>query len=244
MPDVSILFMAFGTIQNGIIICTNDGRIVQKINRDNGLQNNTVLCMMDDMLGNLWLGTDNGIDYIEINSPLSIISYEYGISAGYTSVLFDGILYLGTNQGVFYKEWNDFILDSGVKKFKIIESTRGQVWSLQEIDGQLFCGNNNGTFLIKDITADKICDVPGCWTFIMPDSHSDKIIGGAYSGLVLFRKYESEWRFVKKISGFDESSRVMEIDNNSSLWMTHGLKGAFRISLNHDLGLCNKCKFL
>ncbi len=93
--------IAYGTIQDGLLICDNDGIIKQHVNIEAGLQNNTILSMNKDVIGNLWLGLDNGIDYVEINSPVSYFSYPSNLSAGYTGVLHDGMLYLGTNRGVF-----------------------------------------------------------------------------------------------------------------------------------------------
>jgi len=142
-------YLAFGTIQKGILICTNEGIPIQSISRDNGLQNNTILCLMKDQGGNMWLGTDNGIDYLEINSPLSIISYEHGIGAGYTATVYKDYLYLGTNQGVLYKKLDDFLSNNRNEKFNLIESTRGQIWTLQLIDDHLFCGNNKGVHIIE-----------------------------------------------------------------------------------------------
>jgi hypothetical protein len=50
-------------------------------------------------------------------------------------------LYIGTNQGLFYKEYK------GNGEFKFIDGTKGQVWSLFEYDGTLFCGHDSGTSL-------------------------------------------------------------------------------------------------
>jgi ligand-binding sensor domain-containing protein len=61
----------------------------------------------------------------------------------YSSKLYDGKLYIGTNQGLFYKEYK------GNGEFKFIDGTKGQVWSLFEYDGTLFCGHDSGTFIIK-----------------------------------------------------------------------------------------------
>jgi hypothetical protein len=44
----------------------------------------------------------------------------------YSSKLYDGRLYIGTNQGLFYKEYK------GNGEFKFIDGTKGQVWSLFE----------------------------------------------------------------------------------------------------------------
>ena len=63
-------YYAFGTILNGLILIDQEGNIVQQINKSRGLQNNTVLSVFTDNEQNLWAGLDNGIDRVELNSPL------------------------------------------------------------------------------------------------------------------------------------------------------------------------------
>lgn len=77
---------AIGTIQNGLVICNNQGNIIKTLNRENGLQNNTILSLKQDSYSNLWLGLDNGIDYLQINSPFSYFTHSDGLSAGYASL--------------------------------------------------------------------------------------------------------------------------------------------------------------
>ncbi len=227
--------IAFGTIQDGILICDKDGNSIYQLNKGDGLQNNTILCMKLDFLGNLWLGTDHGIDYIEINSPLSQITDNYGLSAGYAAHILDDRLYLGTNQGLFTQGKFDHGSDErSPMKMNLIEETKGQVWSLREIDGQLFCGHNNGSFIINDTSALKISDIQGAWMFSQVPDNADKIIGGTYTGLSLFKKVDGIWKFIKQLSGFSESARAIEFDNDGSLWMAHGYKGVFHIFFNSD----------
>ncbi len=235
--------MAFGTIQNGLIICHNNGTVLQNISRDEGLQNNTILCLKLDEANNLWVGSDNGIDYIEINSPLSVLSYESGISAGYTAALFHNKLYLGTNQGVFYQPWNNINKQASKRKFKLIEATRGQVWTLQVIDNTLFCGGNNGTYLITDSTATKIVDVPGEWTFLKVPGKPDELLSGTYSGIIRLVKRQGHWQYDQPVKGFTESSRMMAFDIDSTLWMSHGFKGVFHLFLNNRRDSVVKVKF-
>ncbi|MCB0806968.1 MAG: hypothetical protein KDC05_14315 [Bacteroidales bacterium] len=233
----------FGTVLNGLLVCTKDGIMVQNINRLKGLQNNTILCLSVDGTGNLWVGTDNGIDYAEINSPLSVLSWADGLSAGYTAKLFENVLYLGTNQGVFFKNWGDFLSFSSNEKFRLIENTQGQVWTLQKIDNKLFCGTHSGSYLISNDEARKISDIPGVWTFKKVVGRNDMIIGGTYSGLILYKKEGTTWKFSHKIKGFNESSRRIEFDSDGSIWMSHGFKGVYHISLNHELDSVSRVDF-
>jgi len=229
--------LAFGTIQNGLLLCDNEGEPLQLINIEDGLQNNTILCIEKDMFGNLWLGTDLGIDYVEINSPLSNLSDNLGLGTGYTAIEFNNNLYLGTNKGLFVMSVAYFKSGGLVsKEMRLIEETRGQVWTLKEIEGSLFCGHNNGTFLIKDNTAEKIADVPGGWSFLQTPGYPAKIIGGNFSGIALYEKNNKQWKFVKQYKGFSESTRTIEFDEKGSLWMAHGYKGVFKLHFesNYD----------
>lgn len=237
-------YIAFGTIQNGLIISTNDGKPVLNINESNGLQNNTILCLKKDSDNNLWIGTDNGIDLLYINLPLTLLTRWQNISAGYTAAIHKGVLYLGTNRGLFYKNWDKCQkYPSRLSNFQLIEEVKGQVWKLQVIDDRLFCGHNNGTYIIEGNTAKKISDIQGAWTFLHHPQKKDKIICGTYTGLILFEKKNGAWEFSKKIKGFDESSRIMELDNLGNIWMSHGFKGAFLLKLNNSVDSISSIKF-
>jgi len=207
--------IAFGTIQNGLIISTNEGIPVLMLNESVCLQNNTVLCLGMDKDKNLWVGTDNGIDLLYINLPLSQLNRWQNLSAGYAAVVHNGNLYLGTNRGLFYKKWEECIkYPTRFSDFKLIENVKGQVWTLQIIDNTLFCGHNNGAYIINGSKAKKISGIPGIWKFLHPERAPDFVIGGTYTGLILFRKINNEWIFYKEIADFEESSRIMEFDEN------------------------------
>lgn len=234
----------FGTIQNGIVITNQKGELIQHINKDKGLQNNTILSMFVDISGQLWLGLDNGIDYVEINSAFSYINDGCGIDGtGYTAKLYNGYLYLGTNQGLYYKKWNtneEKNIDPG--KFKLIEKTKGQVWNLYVYDETLFCGHNQGTFIISDNKAEKISDEIGAWMFIETEL-PNKIIGGTYTSLISFNKDKSNsWSFGKKYEKLHESCRVLAIDSLNNLWISHEYKGIIKVNFSSNYEKINSYK--
>ena len=225
-------YYAFGTIQDGIIIINPRGEIIQHINRKKGLQNNTVLKVFADRSGDLWLGLDNGIDYININSPITFLKQSEGIGTGYTSIIHQGKLYLGTNQGLFVKDWD---ISNQNSSLKMIPNTSGQVWYLGVHDGVLICGHNNGTFVIVGETARQISKIPGGWKYHILKRFPNYLIGGTYSGMILFKKENGSWNFVGKVKGFDESFRVFEEDSEGNIWMSHGFKGIYKINFGNDL---------
>lgn len=220
--------LAFGTILNGLIVTDYDGNIIYTLNTERGIQNNTILSLFVDKSENLWLGLDNGIDYAEIDSPLSYIGSDR-IGTGYCCRVFEGNFYLGTNQGLYVVPVDDRTLSDD---FKLVENTAGQVWTLEEAGGQLLCGHNNGTFIIRGREAEKICNLDGAWKFITVSGKPDLLIGGHYDGLVLYRQTNGRWSSCRKIEGFKESSRYLFQDADGYIWVGHSGMGIFRLKLN------------
>jgi ligand-binding sensor domain-containing protein/DNA-binding CsgD family transcriptional regulator len=233
-------YYAIGTVQDGVIITDLYGNIIQHVNRQRGLQNNTILKTFSDRTGNLWLGLDNGIDYVNFNSPITFLQESDGIGAGYTSIIFQSKLYLGTNQGLFVKDWNGGVQDNS---FRLIPGTNGQVWYLGVHDDVLLCGHNNGAYIIEGEKARQISKIPGAWKFLTLKRFPGYLIGGTYSGLTYFKKQNGSWIYVDKINGFNESFRVFEEDENGDLWMSHGFKGVYQIIFGNTIDKILKFRF-
>ena len=140
-------YFVYGTILNGLVIIDSAGNVVQRINKSSGLQNNTVLSIFTDQEQVLWAGLDNGIDRVDINSPLYFYFDKTGkFGTVYSSIIHNNKIYIGTNQGLFYSDWgiNNSLFQSF--DFKLIPGSQGQVWDLTLFDGELLCGHNDGAF--------------------------------------------------------------------------------------------------
>jgi len=233
-------YYVIGTILNGVMIIDREGKIVQHINRKKGLQNNTVLDLFTDRNGNLWLALDNGIDYVTVNSPITFIRSSEGFGAGYASVIHEGKLYLGTNQGLYVRNWSE--RETG-DDFRMIPGTYGQVWYLGVHNGELLCGHNNGTYLISGEKADLISRIPGGWKYMELKNHPGYLLGGTFSGMILLRWEQGTWKFVRQIPGMTESFRVFEEDREGEIWMSHGFKGIFRVRLSAELDSVTSVRF-
>ena len=57
------------------------------------------------------------------------------------------------------------------------------------------------------------------------------------------KKQDGFWVFSHNIEGFNESSRLFEQDEAGDIWMSHGLKGVYRIHLSKDLKKAESVKF-
>jgi ligand-binding sensor domain-containing protein/DNA-binding CsgD family transcriptional regulator len=223
-------FIVINSVLDGVIICNNDGQIIQHINRKNGLQNNTVLTSFIDSKNNLWLGLDNGITFINENSPFTSFGNSFDISTVYASVVYYGNIYVATNQGVFYHKWGGNFKDDS---FTLVEGTTGQAWNIQVLDDQLLCAHNKGAILIKPNQSIEILNNKGFWGFKKISNNPNYIIGSGYEGFSLFEKKESGWKFKNKIQGYTKSVNKFEIDNQY-IWFKKD-EITFQLELNETL---------
>jgi AraC family chitin signaling transcriptional activator len=218
-----------GTISNGMYHITNTGEILSNINQEKGLYNNTVLSIFEDLEQNIWLGLDNGISVLNLKSPYKIYNDVYGkLGTVYTSAIYKGKLYLGTNQGLFCKK-------RGIEEdFKMIAKTEGQVWSLTEIDNELFCGHNAGTFLVDGTKAQKISNIPGTWNLKKIPQTKNTLLQGNYNGLYILEKKNKQWQLRNKIAGFDNSCHFFEMNAAHEIFISHEHKGLIRIKTDEN----------
>lgn len=222
--------IVLGTISNGIYVLNKFGEINYQIKQDKGLSNNTVLSLMEDEDNNVWLGLDNGINCINFNSPYTIYNdFNGDIGTVYSSILHNNILYIGTNQGLFYKKINSN------NTFDFVNGLKGQVWCLIKLGDDLFCGHDSGTFIVEGDNAIKVSEVPGTWHLIPVPNNPDLILQGNYTGLHILKKNNGQWTFKNKVEGFNMSSRYFEFSNPKEVLVNHEYKGVFKISVNEDL---------
>lgn len=221
---------AFGTIVSGVLITDQQGNIKHHINREVGLQNNTVLAMMEDQGHYLWVGMDSGIDMIQINAPLRFFQdNRSGIGTVYTAALFENKLYVGTNQGVFWKPWPSRRGD----QFQLLEKSQGQVWHLRVFDGQLIGAHNNGTFVIQENQLRFLSGHTGSYTTIAHPHRPDLLLQGTYIGINVLRKNEQgQWAFSHQLEDYAFATRDMAFDSSGTLWASHPHTGIFQLSLD------------
>lgn len=219
--------LALGTVSSGVYILTPGGKIKYHITQNKGLSNNTALSLFEDIDKNLWIGLDNGINCINMQSAVHNFVDDTGfLGTVYTSILYNGLLYVGTNQGLFYKLYNS------ENDFKFIPGTKGQVWSLYQYDGTLFCGHDYGTYVITGSTATQIYSGIGIWKFDQHPNNKNLLLQGSYMGLSVLAKIGNSWKFRNRIEGFDNSSRYFATNGSNEIYVSHEYKGIYRIMVD------------
>ena len=225
----------------GMLIIDKSGEIVQRYSYGEGLQTNNIRDIFKDRNGNLWLALDDGIDYIAVNSAIKYIYPDQNTKLGtYSLRIFNHKLYLGTSNGLYATPYRGNALDNigmSEAKFEKIRHSDGQIWSVQEVNGRLLIGHEEGIFEVVDDEVRPIHTATGIWTYqatsrVFP---SQNVVVGSYLGLrhLLF----DGRNFVDNgpISGSDETLRFVYYDDkNHVVWVSHPYRGVFRLSLSAD----------
>lgn len=211
--------IGFGTIKNGLYLYDGFRDAHQILNRESGLQNNTVLSQL--RFGDqLWLGLDNGLARVRLNNPISYYTdYSGKLGMVYDMAYHQGRLYLGSNTGVYYFE-DDML--------KFVEGSQGHVWDLVEMGGDLLCGHNSGTYKVEGSEFIPLTTSSGAFQTIPVPDHRTIFVQGTYNGILRYEKRDTGWK-IDKVQGLDVPLKHLCFEAPNVLWAAHPYKGYYRI---------------
>ncbi len=221
--------LAVGTINDGLYLFGPEGGAPVHLMRENGLGNNTVLSLLEDRAGDLWVGLDRGLALVVRHLPLRFSGATTAeLGAVYTAIHHEGATYLGTNQGLYRSPGGTD------PAFELVPGTKGQVWELYATGrGDLLCGHNDGTFLVEDDRATLLSDRRGGWQFSTLDPENDRLLQATYTGLNLVR-YEGGIPKVIPLDGPLMPLRSMARAPDGSIVAAHGAQGVYRLLVDEN----------
>jgi cell division protein FtsB len=222
--------LIFGTILQGIYILRIDGTLENHLNSSNYLQNNTILSLISDDDNNLWAGLDKGFDFIWFGSPFeNYHEPDVDIGSVYAAALYKSKLYIGTNQGIY-----TFELDKSGTFINpaFIQKSQGQVWFIREIDGLLYCGLNEGTYLISDDQLIEVSDINGGYNLEPYQQFHEIRLQSTYNEIVVFDKTKGYWSKRNVLKGVNAPQRFLASDHLGNLLLGHTIKGLYLVKPN------------
>lgn len=227
---------AIGTSAKGLIIIDGKGKLIEQFSNNQGLQNNNVHGVLLDNDHNLWLGLENGLDFINYNTSVKNIypNRENLVKSNAVSI-FNNKLFIGTSNGLYSvplsAQQKDISMTSGT--FAEVANTKGQVLSLTQINGHLLAGHQDGILQIDNNQARLITPGPGAWMMKTFPASQD-IIAGTYTGFQLLKYNNNGFSFEGRLDGIYESLGNLARDNNNFIWATHPYRGIFKVQLSAD----------
>ncbi len=216
--------LVVGTGLQGLYIINLDDGSWKNINRQNALRNNAVLSIATDKESDLWLGLDNGICHVEINSPVSIFSDNSGMLGSVYSLSTFGNGYIfATNHGVFTKR---------DKQLAVVPDSQGQVWDIYDTGKMFVIGHNDGTFTYDGKSFSNVNPVNGGWRLL--ESAFDHVYFQAnYSGIAVYRDKNDFSRWLT-LSGLTKPIRNIAQERPGELWAADNYRSLYRICYDKD----------
>ncbi|MCK4750963.1 MAG: hypothetical protein KAT15_28085, partial [Bacteroidales bacterium] len=236
--------LGISTLYGGFLIIDGEGKLIQKFNKESGLQDETVLYAYvnpaDPEQSPLWFALNIGISKAEINSPIRMFSEGSGLNGIINDITrFNGILYVATSSGIYYMKKST----DGTIKFLKCEGVSTQCWTFvvftQPQDGKsrLFVASISGLFEIKDKHKARLLDgrilnkaserIYYLFTHVQSRKDPSLLYLGGDSFITL--KIEGN-RITQlyEISLQDDIRSIVE-DNRGDIWLTTQRKGVTRI---------------
>ena len=222
--------LVIATQTSGLFLYDLQEGDLETITKQDGLESNACLRSFQDYSGNLWVGMQNGIALIHLNSPMRFLNQEINIQgSGYEAFETVDGTYFTTSNGIYF-------LGKNAAQGAFLPGTEGPAYGINEIAGKLYAGHHTGLFLLEDGRAQRIANTDGLWQVKQLQLQPEFVIGGTYSGLYLFRIADNqELQAVRKISGFSASSRFFEEDQSGRIWVGQYYKGLYQLSLSEGL---------
>lgn len=224
--------IVIGTLNDGLYALNRRGGEQWHINRNNGLNNNTVLSLFSDREQNIWAALDNGISHILTRSPYSFFEPD-DIQIGLVEdmLVAENRLFLATNQGVYTysPEANNFTRYGG---FDI------QAWFIKQFNTQVFVGHNQGLSLLENNHLEQIPEARTGGMDMKQITLNGKefLLESTYTALYLYEPAPTgKWQLSHQVKGFSDLIRNLEVDHTGNIWAGHMYKGVYRLKLSADL---------
>ncbi len=213
--------IALGTLGGGIGIMDRRGNLLQVIDKNSGLQDNSVTWMAADAQQGLWVSLLSGISRIEVASPITSFPASEGVIEDL--VRYKGKMYLALSQGLRSLEpINMADLSQGVKPERLQPAfgISYQCYSLLADDAELLVGNTNG---IRRIIDDGVSKMPPyvSTVFRLLESRTSPgtMFVAARNGLGVLAKVNDRWTHKGWLPVANFPVYDVEEDSTGTLWL-------------------------
>jgi signal transduction histidine kinase/DNA-binding response OmpR family regulator len=208
---------ALGTMQGGVFVIDAEGRLLQRLHKAGGFQDDAVLSLSEDRQGGLWAGLQVGIARAEMGGAYNYFGPREGFEGSAWEMLrHDNRLWAATIMGLFYLD------DSG--QFRRMTSVPAQCWALLPVGQALLVATFDGVFEIRGDQARRLTDR---FTFSLHRSRQDpkRVFAGLKAGVQSLYYEDDQWRDEGRWEDMDQEIRHFYETPDGQLWLTDYFKG-------------------
>jgi signal transduction histidine kinase len=226
LPDGTV---ALGTRRDGLIIINDRGEILQHLTTAEGLINESVWgIVIDKFTGNLWVATNNGLSFVETQSPFTSYQSLSGLPAQvYHMINHRNVIYAATSLGVYYKD-----LNQNENKFTAIANLQDQAWAFYHDHENLLVATNRGIFSIENKNATSIGFTGRAWLFVELKKRPGYLMVNSAEGFLILKKEKNKFVVHKTLPRFFESLYYFVEDEQGNVWGDSPIKGIYKITFD------------
>lgn len=227
---------AISTVRAGVLIFDRHGKLQQAINKNGGLQDNTVAGIMLDRDKNLWAATNSGISHIELSAPQSLFSAKHGLEGiSISAAYYQGRMYLGGFQNIYVKAPFQYDLKNDTPQFHPLKNGTSEVWQFLEVSGDLLAASGRGLYRISGETASRVEQSSGnAYCLGYTPAWPDHVFVGLMGGVEVFKKQAGQWVLQGRLQGVKENIRRISTDAQGGLWLNTEVGGLLRVHFKNN----------
>jgi len=226
-------YFIFATFYNGIIITDLNFNVLTTITDKQGLTNSSVFSLHKDFDNNIWAGTQNGISFLEISTPLSMIDSRKGAPEVITATYSDEkYIYFGSVTGLYYLDKS-----KNSNYYNQVKTNIGQIWDFILINEKLYMSDLEGIQIVKDSSVSENINQNvnvTSWTLKQYKKQPELYLSGTSQALVFYELKNNELQLRNIIKGFDKNARWFVNDTEGNIWVTNAETGIYKLTLDVD----------
>ncbi|MBI3503017.1 MAG: SpoIIE family protein phosphatase [Bacteroidetes bacterium] len=231
---------SIATVTKGAVLIDAEGNLVNFLNKDIGLQDETIYSQFIDNSGNLWLALSNGISRVSIKSPVTYFSDKNGPGGTVQYITrHNNTLYTTTVQGVYFLNpgnvTNGNILSSA--SFDKIPSINEECWDILSFKNgnysTLLVASSGNIYTIDDNKKVSSLFPYGPWILYRSKYDSSRIFLGLNNGFASIYWNGTKWMDEGSILEIKESVRSVEEDKEGNVWLGHD-NGVIKIKFRNN----------
>ena len=230
LSDGSYVFV---TLDGGMIIMDNEGKIKLLLNKRTGLSSSSITGLFVDR-GLIWISPEGSISVVEYPSPITLFDESAGqISSVLSTIRYKALLYFATTNGVFY-------LDSKTSSLKQVTgfiTGNNQSFNLVVVQDQLLTTHGTGLYRITGTKVNLIKEASGL-SFVPNYIYqslldTNRIFVGVFDGITSFYLDKSgKWIYEGKINSVDDYVTSINEDKPGILWVATDNNGVLRLDFH------------
>jgi hypothetical protein len=209
--------LAFSTEAGGVLILDFEGNLIAQYNIDNGVNCNVINDVFEDINGNLWLATENGISLVMHSLPNYNFQYKGNIS-GMTEAIakLDDVVYLGSSAGLFQ-------FNKQKNQFEKSNFPFTQVWQLTELKDKksLIASTTKGIYKVTNTGFTLLTSaIENVYTVCESKIHKHVFYIGHLGGFAAYKIENGSFNFVYSNPNINYPIRSISEGQYGNIWLS------------------------